>query len=220
MFKKLGELTQALPKDLVTNVDNSTILQKIWNISKEELTSLVNYNDKVSSKTGKSLILEVHKQILLARLMNISIAEVIQILLQLNISELTINNVERIIELNDWLNDNSITIKQLSTLVNSSALSHQYTEQISKICEELEKDQELKLDEKAFHNLVLQYIGEQLRSINEEGLTAAHKFTKKQQTNLQLLRLESLDKSIVHDVGIIGQKAIFLGESKVLKKTL
>ncbi|WP_264336191.1 Tc toxin subunit A-related protein [Wolbachia endosymbiont (group B) of Chorthippus brunneus] len=217
LFKKLGELTQALPKDLVTNIDNSTILQKIWNISKEELTSLINYNDKVSSKAGKSLILEVHKQILLARLMNISIAEVIQILLQLNISELTINNVEHVIELSDWLSNNSITIEQLSTLVNSSALSHKYTEQISKICEELERDPELKRDEKAFHNLVLQYIGEQL---NEEGLAATHEFTKKQPTNLQLLRLESLDKSIVHDVGIIGQKAVFLGESKVLKKDL
>ncbi|WP_374699415.1 neuraminidase-like domain-containing protein [Wolbachia endosymbiont (group A) of Limnophora tigrina] len=217
LFKKLGELTQALPKDLITNVDNSTTLQKIWNISKEELTSLINYNDKVSSKIGKSLILEVHKQILLARLMNISIAEVIQISLQLNISELTINNVEHVIELSDWLSNNSITIEQLSTLVNSSALSHPYTEQVSKICEELEKDQELKHDEKAFHNLVLQYIGEQL---NEEGLAATHEFTKKQPTNLQLLRLESLDKSIVHDVGIIGQKAVFLGESKVLKKDL
>ncbi|WP_265041529.1 Tc toxin subunit A-related protein [Wolbachia endosymbiont (group B) of Melanostoma mellinum] len=217
LFKKLGELTQALPKDLVTNIDNSTILQKIWNISKEELTSLINYNDKVSSKIGKSLILEVNKQILLARLMNISIAEVIQILLQLNISELTINNVEHVIELSDWLSNNSITIEQLSTLVNSSALSHKYTEQVSKICEELERDPKLKRDEKAFHNLVLQYIGEQL---NEEGLAATHEFTKKQPTNLQLLRLESLDKSIVHDVGIIGQKAVFLGESKVLKKDL
>jgi len=216
LFKKLGELTTAVPKDLITNVDNSIILQKIWNISKEELASLINYNDKTSSKTGKLLILEVHKQILLARLMNISIAEVIQILLQLNISELTINNVEHVIELSDWLSNNSITIEQLSKLVNSSALSHQYTEQISKICEELEKDQELKRDEKAFHNLVLQYIGEQL---NEEGLAATHEFTKKQPTNLQLLRLESLDKSIVHDVGIIGQKAIFLGESKVHNKS-
>lgn len=224
LFSNLNELIKTLPnefklKDLVINVDDSVILQKIWNISKEELTSLINYNDKISSKTGKSLILEVHKQILLARLMNISIAEIVQILLQLNITDLNLNNVERIIELNNWLNSKSITIEQLNTLVNSSAFSSQYIGQISKIREELEKDQELKHDEKAFYNVILQHIGEQLRSANEDIITATHQFTKKHSTNLQLLRLESLNKSIVHDVGIIGNKAIFLGESKVRNKS-
>lgn len=337
LFEKLGNLTQAPPKDLVTNVDNSTILQKIWNISKEELTSLINYNDKVSSKTGKLLIVEVHKQILLARLMNISIAEVIQILLQLNISEITINNVECVIELNDWLNDNFITIEQLSTLVNSSALSHQHVKEINEIEEEIEKNQELEI-RKRLDSLVshaeltgewkiqiekileeseikklknkekldalmnnstlsvdcktkIKGILEELKSkekldslindstlseeykikeiiektgnkkltskerldalindstlsekcktrisevieerenlhneirkhfnVSSDVLAAAHQFTEKQPTNLQLLRLESPNKNIVHDVGIIGNKAVFLGKSEVHSK--
>ncbi|WP_158675167.1 Tc toxin subunit A [Wolbachia endosymbiont of Drosophila mauritiana] len=150
LFGKLNTMIAELPsefklKDLVTNTDNSTILKKIWNISDNELISLVNYNDEVSDKIGKSLISEVHKQILLARLMNISTAEIVQILLQLNITDLNLDNIERIFELNNWLNNNSITIEQLNTLINSSALSHQHMKEINEIEEEIEKNQELEI---------------------------------------------------------------------------
>ncbi|BET28001.1 hypothetical protein wCauATS_02030 [Wolbachia pipientis] len=339
LFGKLNTIIAELPsefklKDLVTNTDNSTILKKIWNISDNELTSLVNYNDKISNKIGRSLISEVHKQILLARLMNISIAEIVQISLQLNITDLNLNNVERIIELNDWLNDKSINIEQLNALINSSALSHQHMKEINEIEEEIEKNQELEI-RKRLDSLVshAELVGEwkiQIEKILEESeikklknrekldalmndstlsvdcktkikgileelkskekldslindsmlseeykikeiiektgnkkltskegldalindstpsekcktrinevieerenlhneickhfnvssdvLAAAHQFTEKQPTNLQLLRLESPNKNIVHDVGIIGNKAVFLGKSEV-----
>ncbi|MDD9336258.1 MAG: neuraminidase-like domain-containing protein [Wolbachia sp.] len=342
LFGKLNTIITELPsefklKDLVINTNNSTILKKIWNISDNELTSLVNYNDKISNKIGRSLISEVHKQILLARLMNISTAEIVQILLQLNITDLNLNNVERIVELNNWLNKNSITIEQLNTLINSSALSHQHMKEISEIEEEIEKNQELEI-RKRLDSLVshaelagewkiqiekileeseikklknrekldalmnnstlsvdcktkIKGILEELKSkekldslindstlseeykikeiiektenkkltskerlyalindstlsekcktrisevieerenlhneirkhfnISSDVLAAAHQFTEKQPTNLQLLRLESPNKNIVHDVGIIGNKAVFLGKSEVHSK--
>ncbi|WP_264688342.1 Tc toxin subunit A-related protein [Wolbachia endosymbiont (group A) of Sympetrum striolatum] len=342
LFGKLNTLIAELPsefklKDLVTNTNNSTILKKIWNISDNELTSLVNYNDKISNKIGRSLISEVHKQILLARLMNISTVEIVQILLQLNITDLNLDNIKRIFELNDWLNNNSITIEQLNTLINSSAFSHQHVKEINEIEEEIEKNQELEI-RKRLDSLVshaeltgewkiqiekileeseikklknrekldalmnnstlsvdcktkIKGILEELKSkekldslindstlseeykikeiIEETGnkkltskerldalmngsilsekcktrisevieerenlhnevckhfnvssdvLAAAHQFTEKQPTNLQLLRLESPNKNIVHDVGIIGNKAVFLGKSEVQSK--
>ncbi|AGJ99403.1 hypothetical protein wNo_10310 [Wolbachia endosymbiont of Drosophila simulans wNo] len=342
LFGKLNTMIAELPsefklKDLVTNTDNSTILKKIWNISDNELISLVNYNDEVSDKIGKSLISEVHKQILLARLMNISTAEIVQILLQLNITDLNLDNIERIFELNNWLNNNSITIEQLNTLINSSALSHQHMKEINEIEEEIEKNQELEI-RKRLDSLVshaelagewkiqiekileeseikklknrekldalmnnstlsvdcktkIKGILEELKSkekldslindstlseeykikeiiektenkkltskerldalindstlsekcktrisevieerenlhneirkhfnISSDVLAAAHQFTEKQPTNLQLLRLESPNKNIVHDVGIIGNKAVFLGKSEVHSK--
>lgn len=342
LFGKLNTMIAELPsefklKDLVTNTDNSTILKKIWNISDNELISLVNYSDEVSDKIGKSLISEVHKQILLARLMNISTAEIVQILLQLNITDLNLDNIERIFELNNWLNNNSITIEQLNTLINSSALSHQHMKEINEIEEEIEKNQELEI-RKRLDSLVshaelagewkiqiekileeseikklknrekldalmnnstlsvdcktkIKGILEELKSkekldslindstlseeykikeiiektenkkltskerldalindstlsekcktrisevieerenlhneirkhfnISSDVLAAAHQFTEKQPTNLQLLRLESPNKNIVHDVGIIGNKAVFLGKSEVHSK--
>ncbi|WP_265027604.1 Tc toxin subunit A-related protein [Wolbachia endosymbiont (group B) of Chorthippus parallelus] len=342
LFGKLNTMIAELPsefklKDLVTNTDNSTILKKIWNISDNELISLVNYNDEVSDKIGKSLISEVHKQILLARLMNISTAEIVQILLQLNITDLNLDNIERIFELNNWLNNNSITIEQLNTLINSSALSHQHMKEINEIEEEIEKNQELEI-RKRLDSLVshaelagewkiqiekileeseikklknrekldalmnnstlsvdcktkIKGVLEELKSkekldslindstlseeykikeiiektenkkltskerldalindstlsekcktrisevieerenlhneirkhfnISSDVLAAAHQFTEKQPTNLQLLRLESPNKNIVHDVGIIGNKAVFLGKSEVHSK--
>lgn len=342
LFGKLNTLIAELPsefklKDLVTNTNNSTILKKIWNISDNELTSLVNYNDKISNKIGRSLISEVHKQILLARLMNISTVEIVQILLQLNITDLNLDNIKRIFELNDWLNNNSITIEQLNTLINSSAFSHQHVKEINEIEEEIEKNQELEI-RKRLDSLVshaeltgewkiqiekileeseikklknrekldalmnnstlsvdcktrIKGILEELKSkekldslindstlseeykikeiiektgnkkltskerldalindstlsekcktrisevieerenlhneirkhfnVSSDVLAAAHQFTEKQPTNLQLLRLESPNKNIVHDVGIIGNKAVFLGKSEVHSK--
>jgi hypothetical protein len=213
LFGKLDGLIKALPdefklKDLVTNVDNSIVLQKIWNISDNELTSLINYNDNTSYENGKSRFLGAHKQVLLARLMDISIAEIIQILLQLNINDLNLDNVERIIVLNDWLSTNSITIEQLNILVNSSVLSHQHMEQISEIQKELEQNKELAQDKQYFYDTIHKHV-----SVNPDVLAAAHQFTKKHATDLQLLRLESLNKSI-HNVGIIANKAVFLGEDK------
>ncbi|WP_253299826.1 neuraminidase-like domain-containing protein [Wolbachia endosymbiont of Chironomus riparius] len=146
LTKRLALLFDKLSKNEFKR--NDTVLQKIWNISDNELTSLINYNDQVSSEKGTLPILKVHKQILLARLMNISISEMIQILLHLNINEVSASNIENIVELNDWLNKNSLTIEQLSRSVNASALIHDHVEKISKIEEELKKSEDLESEKK------------------------------------------------------------------------
>ncbi|MDR0773096.1 MAG: hypothetical protein LBE46_02055 [Wolbachia pipientis] len=112
-------------QDLVVSANEHSVngynaLQNILGVSSSELTSLIEYNNNTSSQTGKLLLFRVYKQVSLARLIGISIAEITQFLSLLNIDELNLDNIEHVVELTDWLKNHSITIEQLNKLISFS----------------------------------------------------------------------------------------------------
>ncbi|WP_374699518.1 neuraminidase-like domain-containing protein [Wolbachia endosymbiont (group A) of Limnophora tigrina] len=120
-FKSLLSQNYTKLQDLVVSANEHSVngysaLQNILSVSSSELTSLIEYNNNISSQTGKLLLFRVYKQVSLARLIGVSIAE----FTQLNIDKLNLDNIENVVELNDWLKNHSITTEQLNKLISFS----------------------------------------------------------------------------------------------------
>lgn len=165
-------------QELAKDENSYSALQDILNVSSNELTSLIEYNNKISSQTGKLLLFGVYKQVLLARLISISIAELTQFLSLLDIDELSSDDIERVVELNDWLKKHSITIQQLNDLVNPSEL---YKQQASEIGQGEEKE--------ILYNKISKYV-----QIQRDILDAAYEFTTKYG--------QSLTEKLLHNITI------------------
>ncbi len=164
-------------QELAKDENSYSALQDILNVSSNELTSLIEYNNNTSSQTGKLLLFGVYKQVSLARLIGISIAEFTQFLSLLNIDELNLDNIEHVVELNDWLKNHSITIQQLNNLVNPSELIEKQASEIGQI------------EEKEIYNKISEHI-----QIQRDILDAAYEFTKKYG--------QSLTEKLLHNIAI------------------
>ncbi|UJQ20368.1 Tc toxin subunit A [Wolbachia endosymbiont of Delia radicum] len=128
-FESLLSKNYTKLQDLVVSANEHSVngystLQNILSVNSSELIFLIEYNDSKSSssqtQTGRALLFRVYKQVSLARLIGISIAEITQFLSLLNIDELNLDNIEHVVELNDWLKNHSITIEQLNKLISFS----------------------------------------------------------------------------------------------------
>lgn len=164
-------------QELAKDENSYSALQDILNVSSNELTSLIEYNNNISSQTGKLLLFRVYKQVSLARLIGISIAEITQFLSLLNIDELNLDNIEHVVELNDWLKNHSITIEQLNNLVNPSELIKKQASEIGQV------------EEKEIYNKISEHI-----QIKRDILDAAYEFTKKYGL--------SLTEKLLHNIAI------------------
>ncbi|MFP3033741.1 MAG: neuraminidase-like domain-containing protein [Wolbachia sp.] len=169
-FKSLLNENYASLQDLIVSTNNHSVngysaLQNILSVNSNELTSLIEYNDSKSTpnQTGKLLLFRIYKQVSLARLIGVSITELTQFLLLLNINELGLDNVERVVELNDWLKKYSVTIQQLNNLVNPSELIRKQASEIGQVEEK-----------EILYNKISKYV-----QIQRDILDAAYEFTTK-----------------------------------------
>ncbi|WP_264707930.1 Tc toxin subunit A-related protein [Wolbachia endosymbiont (group B) of Agriphila straminella] len=178
-FKVL--LSQKSFKNLATTASNYSTLQNVLEVNSSELTSLIDNDD--SKKVFQEEILKIYKQVLLARLINIPIEE---LLLQLDISGLNLENIESIIELNDWLKRSSLTTQQINSLVNYPEI---YKERLSVIEEQVkEKGEQVE----NFYDIINEYVEIQL-----DVLVAASEFTKKYAENGSLSVIKLLHNIVV-----------------------
>lgn len=154
-FKAL--LSQKTLKDLAATASNYSALQNILEVNSNELTSLINYHN--DQEVFGEKILKVYKQVLLARLVNIPIAELLS---QLSVEGI---NLENVIEFNDWLKKHSITTEQIRKLIDPAS-----SKQLAK--ELYESTKEVK-DSQSFYNEVYKCVG----NIQPEILDAIYAFT-------------------------------------------
>lgn len=177
-FKSLLNSNYGKLQELAKDENSYSALQDILNVSSNELTSLIEYNNNILSQTGKLLLFRVYKQVSLARLIGISIAELTQFLSLLDINELSSDGIERVVELNDWLKKHSITIQQLNDFINPYEL---YKKQASEIGQGEEKE--------ILYNKISKYV-----QIQRDILDAAYEFTKKYG--------QSLTEKLLHNIAI------------------
>ncbi|WP_353285473.1 neuraminidase-like domain-containing protein [Wolbachia endosymbiont (group A) of Andrena helvola] len=154
-FKAL--LSQKSLKDLAATASNYSALQNILEVNSNELTALINYHN--DQEVFGEKILKVYKQVLLARLVNIPIAE---LLLQLSVEGI---NLENVVEFNDWLTKHAITTEQIRRLIDPAS-SKQLAKQL------YESTKEVK-DSQSFYNEVYKCVG----NIQPEILDAIYAFT-------------------------------------------
>ncbi|WP_353273153.1 neuraminidase-like domain-containing protein [Wolbachia endosymbiont (group A) of Portevinia maculata] len=154
-FKAL--LNQKSLKDLAATASNYSALQNILGVNSNELTSLINYHN--GTKVFKEEILEVYKEVLLARLINIPISELLS---QLKIEGV---NQEKVVEFNDWLKKHTITTEQIIRLINPAS-SKQLAEQLHNSVQGVK-------DQQSFYNEVYKFVG----NIQPEILDAIYTFT-------------------------------------------
>jgi hypothetical protein len=160
-LNKIAELysqDEVLSKRFESHLTNQSKLQNILDISSNELTLLIDNSKNITSKK----LSKVYKQVLLARLINVSIMQLKELLTLLNTDAL---DIEGIIGLNDWLNSNSITAEQINRLINFSY------EEAKKIQAEIKQD-DIKQEE-VLYNTINKYI-----KIQPDLFTAVDKFTK------------------------------------------
>ncbi|WP_250294794.1 Tc toxin subunit A-related protein [Wolbachia endosymbiont of Oedothorax gibbosus] len=178
-FKTL--LSQKSFKDLAATASNYSALQNILEVNSNELTSLINYHN--DQKVFGEEILKVYKQVLLARLINIPIAELLS---QLKIEGV---NQENVVEFNDWLKKHTITTEQIIRLINP-ALSKQLAEQLHNSVQEVK-------DLQSFYNEVYKCIG----NIQPEILDAIYTFTPHSENPRPFAEKGFLEK-LIHNIDV------------------
>lgn len=154
-FKAL--LNQKSLKDLAATASNYSALQNILGVNSNELTSLINYHN--GTKVFKEEILEVYKEVLLARLINIPISELLS---QLKVEKI---NQDNVVEFNDWLTKHAITTEQIRRLIDPAS-SKQLAEQLHNSVQGVK-------DQQSFYNEVYKFVG----NIQPEILDAIYTFT-------------------------------------------
>ncbi|WP_264723604.1 Tc toxin subunit A-related protein [Wolbachia endosymbiont (group A) of Cheilosia soror] len=154
-FKAL--LSQKSLKDLAATASNYSTLQNILGVNSNELTSLINYHN--DQEVFGEKILKVYKQVLLARLVNIPIAELLS---QLKIEGV---NQDNVVEFNDWLTKHAITTEQIRRLIDPAS-SKQLAEQLHNSVQGVK-------DQQSFYNEVYKFVG----NIQPEILDAIYTFT-------------------------------------------
>ncbi|WP_265027169.1 Tc toxin subunit A-related protein [Wolbachia endosymbiont (group A) of Bombylius major] len=154
-FKAL--LSQKSLKDLAATASNYSALQNILEVNSNELTALINYHN--DQEVFGEKILKVYKQVLLARLVNIPIAELLS---QLKIEGV---NQDNVVEFNDWLTKHAITTEQIRRLIDPAS-SKQLAEQLHNSVQGVK-------DQQSFYNEVYKFVG----NIQPEILDAIYTFT-------------------------------------------
>ncbi len=174
-------------QELAKDANSQSALQSILSINSNELTSLIEYNDSKGSysQTGKSLLFEVYKQVLLARLIGVPVAQFMELLSLLNTSELSADNIERVIELDDWLKEHSITAEQVKRLINLSTFEKELRNKIN---------QEVGEDAESFYNVISEYV-----KIQPDMLFAVHEFTKKYE------QPQHLTERLLHNITVFSE---------------
>nr|WP_253308741.1 Tc toxin subunit A [Rickettsia endosymbiont of Ceutorhynchus assimilis] len=152
-----AHLSQKSLKDLAATANNYSALQHILGVNSNELTSLINYHN--GTRVFKEEILEVYKEVLLARLINIPISELLS---QLKVEEI---NQDNVVEFNDWLTKHAITTQQIRRLIDPAS-SKQLAEQLHNSVQGVK-------DQQSFYNEVCKFVG----NIQPEILDAIYTFT-------------------------------------------
>ncbi|MFT4314042.1 MAG: neuraminidase-like domain-containing protein [Wolbachia pipientis] len=171
-------LSQKSLKDLAATASNYSALQNILEVNSNELTSLISYHN--GTTVFKEEILKVYKQVLLARLINIPIAELLS---QLKIEE------ENVVEFNDWLKKHAITTQQIRRLIDPAS-SKQLAEQLYNSVQGIK-------DLQSLYNEVYKFVG----NIQPEILDAIYTFTADPE-NTQSFSDKGFLEKFIHNIDV------------------